>query len=65
MIYRLPEEWNGSPVRMLEADKSKLRKDLWQRIMILFFCCKSWLLKFCSSADTNRGLCRTVIIQCL
>ncbi|KAK7354352.1 hypothetical protein VNO80_19812 [Phaseolus coccineus] len=37
----LPEEWNGSPVRMLEADKSQLRKDLWHRIMILFFCCKS------------------------
>ncbi|BAT79821.1 uncharacterized protein HKW66_Vig0086250 [Vigna angularis] len=37
----LPEEWNGSPVRMLEVDKSRLRKDLWQKIVVLFFCCKS------------------------
>ncbi|WVZ21221.1 hypothetical protein V8G54_008543 [Vigna mungo] len=37
----LPEEWNGSPVRMLEAEKSQLRKDLWQKIVVLFSCCKS------------------------
>ncbi|RDX81394.1 hypothetical protein CR513_37937, partial [Mucuna pruriens] len=41
----LPEEWNGSPVRMLEADKSQLRKDRWQKIRIFL-------------EDTGRGLCR-------
>ncbi|CAJ1975485.1 unnamed protein product [Sphenostylis stenocarpa] len=32
----LPEEWNGSPVRMLEADKSQIRKDLWQKKRLMF-----------------------------
>ncbi|KAK7328464.1 hypothetical protein VNO77_22571 [Canavalia gladiata] len=36
----LPVEWNGSPVRMLEADKSQLRKHRWQKIWIYFSCCK-------------------------
>ncbi|KAK7411305.1 hypothetical protein VNO78_02738 [Psophocarpus tetragonolobus] len=36
----LPAEWNGSPVRMLEADKGQLRKDRWQKIMMLFSCCR-------------------------
>ncbi|TKY73272.1 hypothetical protein E2542_SST02024 [Spatholobus suberectus] len=36
----LPAEWSGSPVRMLEADRSQVRKDRWQKIRILFSCCK-------------------------
>ncbi|KAL2340691.1 hypothetical protein Fmac_008631 [Flemingia macrophylla] len=37
----LPTEWSGSPVRMLDADKSQFRKDPWQKIRILFCCCRS------------------------
>ncbi|KAG5019965.1 hypothetical protein GLYMA_06G206200v4 [Glycine max] len=36
----LPAEWNGSPERMLEANKSQFRKDRWQKIRVLFSCCK-------------------------
>ncbi|WJX67497.1 hypothetical protein P8452_51958 [Trifolium repens] len=33
----LPAEWNGSPVRMMEADKSQSRKHRWRKM--LFPCC--------------------------
>ncbi|XP_020234495.1 uncharacterized protein LOC109814469 [Cajanus cajan] len=37
----LPAEWSGSPVRMMDADKSQFRKDRWQKIRVLFSCCRS------------------------
>ncbi|GAU47620.1 hypothetical protein TSUD_280980 [Trifolium subterraneum] len=30
----LPAEWNGSPVRMMEADKSQSRKHRWRKMLL-------------------------------
>lgn len=57
-MNRLPFEWNGSPIKMPKADRTKLQEQQNRPWWTRFVCCKQ---KYISQCDLDDDIARKIV----